>query len=103
LEQLCKQNESEVANREWESVDAGLAMGQLGLPSLQCRVLSGASMNPVRSLAPDLVRGDLSTTWVYVVGPFVGALIRVAFEWILKGKPTAAGTIASQGTLDVEN
>ena len=77
--------------------------GNSGSPSLQCRVLSGASMNPVRSLAPDLVRGELSKTWVYVVGPFVGALIRVAFEWILKGKPTAAGTIASQGTLDVEN
>jgi len=30
----------------------------------------------------------------------LGALIGVAFEWILKGKPTAAGTIAAQGTLD---
>jgi hypothetical protein len=27
-------------------------------------------------------------------------MIGVAFEWILKGKATAAGTIAAQGTLD---
>ena len=77
--------------------------GYIAVTGLWAAPISGASMNPMRSLAPDLVRGDLSTTWVYVVGPFVGALIRVAFEWILKGKPTAAGTIASQGTLDVEN
>jgi aquaporin Z len=56
-------------------------------------------MNPVRSFAPDLVRGDLTTTWIYIAGPAAGALIGVAFEWILKGKPTAAGTIAAQGTL----
>jgi hypothetical protein len=35
--------------------------------------------------------------------PFVGALIGVVFEWILKGKPTAAGRIAAQGTLGVDD
>jgi aquaporin Z len=40
---------------------------------------------PVRSLAPELMRGDLSTTLIYVVGPLLGALVGVAFEWILKG------------------
>jgi aquaporin Z len=61
------------------------------------------AVNPVRSLGPDLVRGDLSTTWVYVVGPLLGALIGVAFEWILKGKPTATGAIAAQGALDSDD
>jgi aquaporin Z len=60
-------------------------------------------MNPARSLAPDLVRGDFHTTWIYVLGPAVGALIGVAFEWILKGKPTEAGRIAAQGTLGVDD
>jgi aquaporin Z len=63
---------------------------------------AGASMNPVRSLAPDLVRGDLGTTWIYLVGPVVGALIGVVFEQILVGKATAAGALAAQGLLDVE-
>ena len=57
-------------------------------------------MNPVRSLAPDLVRGDFNTSWVYMVGPSLGAQVAVCFEWILKGKPAAAGAIAAQGALD---
>jgi aquaporin Z len=60
-------------------------------------------MNPVRSFAPDLVRGDLTTTWIYIIGPVGGAMIGVAFEWILKGKPTAAGKIAAQGTLGIDD
>jgi len=57
-------------------------------------------MNPVRSFAPDVIRGDLSTTWIYILGPFVGAMIAVGFEWILKGNPTTAGTAASQGNIN---
>ncbi len=72
--------------------------GYIALAGLWAAPISGASMNPVRSFAPDLVRGDLGTTWIYVVGPVAGALIGVALEWILKGKPTAEGAIAAQGT-----
>jgi aquaporin Z len=75
--------------------------GYIALAGLWAAPVSGASMNPVRSLAPDLLRGDFHTSWIYVVGPLVGALIGVAFEWVLKGKPTAAGRIAAEGTLDV--
>jgi aquaporin Z len=77
--------------------------GYIALAGLWAAPVTGASMNPVRSLAPDLVRGDFHTTWIYVVGPMMGALIGVAFERILKGKPTAAGRIAAQGTLGVDN
>jgi aquaporin Z len=76
--------------------------GYIALAGLWAAPISGASMNPVRSLGPDLVRGDLGTTWIYIVGPVLGALIGVAFEWILKGKPTAAGAIAAQGSLDID-
>jgi aquaporin Z len=77
--------------------------GYIAAAGLWAAPVSGASMNPVRSLAPDLVRGNFSTTWIYVVGPIVGALIGVVFEWILKGKPTAAGSISAQGTLGTED
>ncbi len=73
--------------------------GYIALAGLWSAPVTGASMNPARSLGPDLVRGDLHTTWIYIVGPVIGALIGVAFEWILKGKPTVAGRIAAQGAL----
>ena len=71
--------------------------GYIVLAGLWAAPVSGASMNPVRSFAPDLMRGDLGTTWIYLVGPVLGAAIAVVFEWILKGKPTAAGARAAQG------
>ncbi len=71
--------------------------GYIALAGLWAAPVSGASMNPVRSFAPDLLRGDMSTTWIYIAGPLIGALIAVGFEWILKGKPTAAGAVAAQG------
>jgi aquaporin Z len=81
--------------------NAAIAIGgYIALAGLWAAPISGASMNPARSLAPDLLRGDFVTTWIYFVGPLVGALIGVAFEWILKGPPTAAGTITAQGMMD---
>jgi aquaporin Z len=71
--------------------------GYIALAGLWAAPITGSSMNPVRSLAPDMVRGDLHTTWIYIVGPVIGALIAVAFEWILKGKASTAGRIAAEG------
>jgi aquaporin Z len=81
--------------------NGALAVGAyIALAGLWASPISGASMNPVRSLAPDLLRGDFSYSWIYIVGPILGALVAVCFEWILRGRPTAAGTVAAQGTLD---
>ena len=81
--------------------NGALAVGAyIALSGLWASPISGASMNPVRSLAPDLLRDDFSTSWIYIVGPVLGALVAVCFEWILRGRPTAAGTVAAQGTLD---
>jgi aquaporin Z len=74
--------------------------GYIALAGLWAAPISGASMNPVRSFAPDFARGDFSTTWVYILGPLLGAAIGVAFETILKGPPTVAGSRAAQGMLD---
>ena len=57
-------------------------------------------MNPGRSLAPMLVGGNLDRHWVYLVGPLVGALVAVVFEYILRGRPTKGGAEAAQGILD---
>jgi aquaporin Z len=74
--------------------------GYIALAGLWAAPISGASMNPARSVAPDLVRGAFATTWIYVAGPLLGALIAVGFEWILKGPPTPEGTRTAQGTSD---
>jgi aquaporin Z len=74
--------------------------GYIAVAGLWAEPISGASMNPVRSFAPDLIRGDLRTDWIYIVGPILGALIAVGFEWILKGKTTGAGNLAAQGQIE---
>jgi len=37
--------------------------------------LTGAGFNPARSLGPALASGYISNLYVYVIGPFVGALL----------------------------
>jgi aquaporin Z len=76
--------------------------GYIALAGLWAAPVSGASMNPIRSFAPDLVRGNFSTTWIYVLGPLLGAAIGVGFETLLKGPPTKAGSSAAQGMLGID-
>jgi aquaporin Z len=42
--------------------------GYIALAGLWAAPISDASMNPVRSFAPDLLRGDLRTSWIYILG-----------------------------------
>ncbi len=81
-------------------IAGGIAVGTyIGLVSVWGAPVSGASMNPMRSLGPALVGWDLSNYWVYVVGPLAGALVAVGFETILRGAPTKGGALAAQGVL----
>jgi len=81
--------------------NAGIAVGgYVALAGLWASTFTGASMNPARSFGPDLVRADFAATWIYLVGPLVGAAIGVGFEWILKGPPTLHGSKAAQGEPD---
>ena len=57
----------------------------------------------MRSLAPAVVGGQMSTYWIYLAGPMIGATIAVGFEYILKGRATAAGAKADQGALGADD
>lgn len=74
--------------------------GYIVLAGLWSSPISGASMNPARSFAPDLVLGDFSHFWVYVVGPLLGVAIAVGFAYVLRSHADAGGAAAAQGLLD---
>jgi aquaporin Z len=57
---------------------AGAAIGAVvAFEALFAGPISGASMNPARSLAPALVSGHLSHLWIYLTAPVLGALLAV--------------------------
>ncbi len=51
--------------------------GTIGRGALFAGPISGASMNPARSLAPALVSGTWQDQWLYVAGPAIGAVAGV--------------------------
>ncbi len=57
---------------------AGLAIGlTLVLVHIVCIPLTGTSVNPARSIGPAILQGGeaLSQLWIFIVGPFVGAIL----------------------------
>ena len=61
-----------------KGITAGIAIGGvIALEAMFAGPISGASMNPARSLAPALVSENLNAVWIYVIAPIVGALLAV--------------------------
>jgi aquaporin Z len=78
--------------------NAALAVGgYVVLAGLWASPVSGASMNPVRSLGPALVSGHLGAMWIYAAGPLAGGLLAVGLAWVLRGRPSLAADVAAQG------
>ncbi len=60
---------------------AGLAIGGVVLlEAMFAGPICGASMNPVRSLSPAIVSGNITTLWIYLTAPVIGAATSV-FIW----------------------
>ncbi len=66
---------------------AGLAIGFVVLlEAMFAGPICGASMNPIRSLAPAIVSGHLEYVWIYLTAPILGAITAVFCWTALKQK-----------------
>jgi aquaporin Z len=66
-------------------VIAGIAIG--GVVLLEATFagpITNASMNPARSLAPNIVSGNIQGLWLYIIAPILGALLAVVSCKLIK-------------------
>ena len=61
--------------------------GTVGLDAMFGGPISGASMNPARSIGPAVVSGDLNALWLYIVAPLVGASIGALLYQVVRERP----------------
>ncbi|MBO0703364.1 MAG: aquaporin [Acidimicrobiaceae bacterium] len=68
-------------------VTAGLGIGLwVGAAIFLALPVSGGSLNPARTIGPDIVSGQFPYWWVYLVGPIVGACFGAALWKFIVGK-----------------
>ena len=78
--------------------NAAIAVGStVALLGLFASPISGASMNPARSLGPDIISTDYTGWWVYVAGPVIGAVIAVVIITAVRGLPDRSERAAAEG------
>jgi len=66
---------------------AGIAIGGVvGLEAMFAGPITGASMNPARSIAPAIFSGNFEHLWLYIAAPIIGALLAILACRAIKGK-----------------
>ena len=72
--------------RKEVGIMAGIAVGSVVLlEATFAGPITNASMNPARSLAPNIVSGNLGGLWLYMIAPVLGALLAVMSCKLVKG------------------
>jgi aquaporin NIP len=67
--------------------------GTVGLDAMFGGPISGASMNPMRSVGPALVAGDLHALWLYIVAPILGTSLGAVAYQLVRGERTQPGEL----------
>jgi aquaporin Z len=61
-----------------KGITAGIAVGSVVLlGAMFAGPITGASMNPARSIAPAIISGQLQHLWIYITAPFIGTVIGI--------------------------
>jgi aquaporin NIP len=60
--------------------------GTVGLDAMFGGPITGASMNPARSLGPGIIAGDLHAIWIYLLAPIVGASLAALIYTFVRGE-----------------
>jgi MIP family channel proteins len=60
--------------------------GTIGLDAMFGGPISGASMNPMRSMGPAFVSGDVTSLWVYIAGPVIGTSLGALLYQFVRGE-----------------
>ncbi len=69
-----------------KGIIAGVAIGSVvALEALFAGPISGASMNPARSIGPAIISGHLQTLWLYILAPIAGAWLAIICCRCVKG------------------
>jgi len=76
-------------NRAISALVAPAIGGTVALEALFAGPITGASMNPARSLAPALVGGQFDHLWIYLTAPFLGGVIGILLFQVLGGQAAA--------------
>jgi MIP family channel proteins len=61
--------------------------GTVALDAMFGGPISGASMNPARSIGPAVVSGDLHALWLYIVAPLIGAALGALSYQLVRSEP----------------
>jgi aquaporin NIP len=66
--------------------------GTVGLDAMFGGPISGASMNPARSIGPAVVGGDLHALWLYILAPLAGAALGALTYQLVRGESVVVDT-----------
>ena len=68
--------------------------GTVGLDAMFGGPISGASMNPARSIGPAIVSGDLHALWLYIAAPLLGASLGALTYQFIRSEPPTPPSVA---------
>jgi aquaporin Z len=78
--------------------NAAIAVGAtIALLGLFANPIAGSSMNPARTLGPDIVGVHFTGWWAYVFGDLIGAAIAVVLIGLVRGAPRKAEQATAEG------